>query len=90
MSYALVSYSVLDYARWRAVFDADTVVQRRAGVFIRHVLNNVKNENKVTLVVQVRNRRDAIALAARKELPELIEKAGLLRETVKYKWLSEQ
>jgi hypothetical protein len=90
MSFALVSYSVRDYARWRAVFDADTVVQRRAGVFVRYVLNNVKNENKVTLVVQVRSRREAIALSCRKELPELIEKAGLLCETVKFKWLSEQ
>jgi hypothetical protein len=90
MSYVLVSYTVRDYARWRSVFDADTVVQRRAGVFIRHLLHDDKQETRITLVVQVKNRRDAIALSRRKELPKLIEQAGVLRETVKYKWLCEQ
>jgi hypothetical protein len=90
MSYALVSYAVRDYARWRSVFDADTVVQRHAGVFIRHLLHDEKHETRITLVVQVKNRRDAIALSRRKELPKLIEQAGVLRETVKYKWLCEQ
>ena len=90
MLYVLVSYTVLDYARWRAVFDTDTVVQRRAGVLVREVLNDEKNDTRVTLVAQVKRRRDAMALARRKELPKLIEKAGLLPETVSYTWLREQ
>jgi hypothetical protein len=90
MSYVLVSYTVRDYARWRSVFDADTIVQRHAGVFVRHMLHDEKHETRITLVAQVKNRRDAIALSRRKELPKLIEQAGVLRETVKYKWLCEQ
>jgi hypothetical protein len=90
MSYVLVSYTVRDYARWRAIFDADTVVQRRAGVFIRHTLHDEKNETRITLIAQVKDRRKAIELSRRNDLPKLIEKAGLLRDTVKYKWLCEQ
>jgi chlorite dismutase len=90
MSYVLVSYAVKDYARWRAVFDADTIVQRRAGVFVRHVLHEEKNHHRVTLLAQVRNRSDAMALSRRKDLDKLIEKAGLLRETVKCTWLGEK
>ena len=90
MLYVLVSYTVLDYARWRAVCDTDTVVQRRAGVLVREILNDEKNDTRVTLVAQVKSRRDAMALARRKELPKLIEKAGLLPETVSYTWLREQ
>ena len=90
MSYVLVSYTVRDYARWRTVFDADTVVQRHACVFVRHVLHEDKNETRVTLVAQVKDRRKAIALSRRKELPKLIEQAGVLRDTIRYKWLCEQ
>lgn len=90
MSYVLVSYTVKDYARWRTVFDADTVVQRSAGVFVRHVLHDENNDTRVTLIAQVKRRRDLIALSCRKDLPKLIEKAGLLRDTVKYKWLGEK
>lgn len=90
MLYVLVSYTVLDYARWRAVFDADTVNQRRAGVFVRHTLHKEKSETRITLIAQVDDRCKAIELSRREELPKLIEQAGLLRDTVKYKWLSEQ
>ena len=90
MMYVLVSYTVLDYARWRAVFDADTVAQRRAGVFVRHALHDEKNETQITMIVQVEDRSRAIELSRREELPMLIEKAGLLRDTIKYKWLCEQ
>ncbi len=90
MSYVLVSYTVKNYARWRVVFDDDTVVQRRAGVFVRHVLHDEKDDTKVTLVAQVKSRRDLLALSRREDLPKLIEKAGLLRDTVKYKWLCEK
>ena len=90
MAYVLVSYTVRDYARWRAVFDADTVTQRRAGVFIRHALHDDKDETRITLIAQVRDRRKAIELSCREELPKLIKEAGLLRDTVEYKWLCEQ
>lgn len=90
MSYALVSYIVRDYARWRAVFDDDTVVQRHAGVFVRHTLHDDKNETRITLIAQVKDRRRAIELSCRKDLPKLIEKAGLLRDTIEYKWLCER
>ena len=90
MMYVLVSYTVLDYARWRAVFDADTVAERRAGVFVRNALHDEKNETQITMIVQVEDRSRAIELSRREELPMLIEKAGLLRDTIKYKWLCEQ
>ncbi len=89
MSYVLVSYTVRDYAQWRAVFDADTVLQRHAGVFVRHVLHDDKRKTHVTLVAHIKDRSKALELSRRKDLPKLIEKAGLLRETVQYKWLGE-
>jgi hypothetical protein len=44
----------------------------------------------VTLIAQVKDRHKAFALSRRQDLPKLIEKAGLLRDTVKYKWLCEE
>ena len=90
MSYVLVSYTVRDYARWRAVFDADTVVQRDAGVFVRHVLHHEKDDTRILLGAHIKDRCAAIALSRRDELDDLIKQAGLLRDTVKYKWLGEQ
>jgi hypothetical protein len=90
MHYILVRYQVRDYARWRAVFDADTVDQRRADVFVRHVLHDEKNPNHITLIAHVEDRTGPIALSRRKNLDELIEKAGLLRDTIRYRWLGEQ
>lgn len=90
MSYVLVSYTVRDYARWRAVFDTDTAVQRDAGVFVRHVLHHEKNDTRIVLVAHIKDRCAALALSRRDELDDLIKQAGLLRETVKYKWLGEQ
>jgi hypothetical protein len=90
MSYVLVSYTVRNYARWRAVFDADTVVQREAGVFVRHVLHHENDDTRIILIAHIKDRCAAIALSRREGLEALIKKAGLLRKTVKYKWLDEK
>lgn len=90
MSYVLVNYTVRDYARWRNVFDADTVVQRAASVFVRHVLHDEKRETRITLIAHIKDRSKAAALSRRKDLPKLIEQAGVLRETITYKWLCEK
>lgn len=88
--YIQVRYRVRDYARWRAVFDDDTVHQRKADVFVRHVLHDEKDPNQITLIAQVKNRAGPVSLSRRKNLDELIEKAGVLRDTVRYRWLGER
>lgn len=88
--YIQVRYRVRDYARWRAVFDADTDEQRRADVFVRHVLHDDKDPNHITLIAQIKNRTGPVSLSRRKDLDTLIEKAGVLRDTVRYRWLGER
>jgi|GEM_PF-1455528 len=88
--YIQVRYRVRDYARWRAVFDIDTAEQRRAGVFVRYVLCDDKDPNEITLIAQIKNREGVISLSRRKDLGTLIEKAGVLRDTVRYRWLGER
>ncbi len=88
MLFVLVHYAVTDYARWRAVFDADTIKQRDAGVQIRYVLRDEKIPNRITLLAQVKDRKRAVHLSQRRELPDLIKKAGVL-QPIKYEWLRE-
>jgi hypothetical protein len=90
MSYLLVSYTVNDYARWRAMFDADTVAQREAGVFVRHALHHEKDDTCIVLIAHIEDRCALLALSRRDEIDDLIKQAGLLRETVKYHWLDEK
>jgi hypothetical protein len=90
MRYIQVRYQVRDYARWRAVFDDDIAHQRGSDVYIRHVLHDEKDPNQITLIAQIKNRAGPIALSRRKNIDELIEKAGLLRSTIRYRWLGEQ
>lgn len=90
MRYILIQYTVRDHARWRAVFDADTVHQRKSSVFVRQVLHDESDPNRITLIMQINDRAGLYTLARRKNLGDLIEKAGLLRETIRYRWLSER
>ena len=90
MPYLLVHYSVRNYKRWRKVFDPDTVPQRAAGAHVRYALQDAKDPNHISILAYIDDPKRLDKLMRRKNLPELIKKAGVLLPTVRYRWLKEE
>ncbi|HSR64980.1 MAG TPA: hypothetical protein VLM17_05170 [Xanthomonadaceae bacterium] len=77
MPYLLVRHGVRDYARWRALFDADAAGQRAAGMHVLHVLRDPADPHVVVFLFEVADRARAEAFMQRPGGGKIAEEAGV-------------
>ena len=77
MPYLLARHGVRDYARWRALFDADAAGQRAAGMRVLHVLRDAADPHVVVFLFEVEDRARAEAYMQRPGAARIAEEAGV-------------
>jgi len=78
MAYLLVRHRVVDFERWKRVFDSHTAAQREAGLKVQKVLRNVDDPAEVVLFFEVADVRKARAFVTSPTVPDAQEQSGVI------------
>jgi len=73
-----VTHTVKDYAKWRPIFDADSVNRKAAGMQDLVVGRDVDSANKILVVLKLSDVAKAKSRAADPKLKETMNKAGVI------------
>jgi len=80
MPYMLVRHKVVDFDRWKKVFDSHTHLHVAAGMKIQHILRNMEEENEVVFLFELEDIEKAKAFVYGDEVPDAQEEAGVADE----------
>lgn len=86
MPHLLVTHGVQDFARWKALFDADAGGQREAGMRPLQVWRDLDDPQLATFLIEVADRARAEAFMARPDNARIGEQAGV-RPPFALRWL---
>ena len=75
---AEISHKVKDYAKWRLVFNTDSVNRKAAGMEDLVVSSVIDNNNDIEIVLKVSDIQKAKDFAANPKLKEAMEKGGVI------------
>ena len=75
---AEISHKVKDYAKWRLVFNSDSVNRKAAGMEDLVVSSVIDNNNDIEIVLKVSDIQKAKDFAANPKLKEAMEKGGVI------------
>lgn len=76
--FAEINHSVKDYAKWRPVFDADSVARKENGMNLIVVGRGEENTNKIYMAFMVSDVQKAKDFATNPKLKEVMGKAGVV------------
>ncbi len=75
--FAEINHTVKDYAKWRPVFDADSVARKENGLNLIVVGRGQENTNKIYMAFTISDVQKAKDFSANPRLKEVMEKAGV-------------
>jgi hypothetical protein len=78
MGHLLVRHKVVDFDRWKAVFDGHAEAQRAAGLTVTHVMRNVADPGEVVLLFEVEDVARAKAFVFSPRVPGAQQESGVL------------
>ena len=73
-----ITHTIKDYAKWRPIFDADSVNRKPSGIEDIVVGRNIKNPNSLMVVQKVTDMQKAKDFASSPKLKEAMGKAGVI------------
>jgi hypothetical protein len=73
-----ITHTVKDYAKWRPVFDADSVNRKAAGIQDLAVGRDVDSANRILVVLKFSDIAKTKAMAADPKLKETMDKSGVI------------
>lgn len=78
MHYLLCKHEVVDYAKWRGVFDSHAEAQRESGLHLLHLLRDTADPNLVVLLFRVDDVSKARAFIRAPSAREAGESSGVI------------
>lgn len=80
MVHMLVRHRVVEFSRWKRVFDSHAAAQRQAGLRVTHVMRNTADPSEVVLLFEVEDFDRARAFVTSPAVPDVQEESGVLDE----------
>ena len=77
MAYQIIRHTVVDYPKWKTVFDEHGVTRKARGSQGAHVLRGADNPNELCILIEWDNVQNAQNFAQSDTLREAMEKAGV-------------
>lgn len=78
MTYLLMQQEIVDYEKWRSVFDSMESVRRSAGARSERIFRGVDNPNAVTLLITWDDIESARNWMGDPRLREALKQAGVI------------
>lgn len=76
----LVRHEVVDFVRWREVFETHREAQEAAGMELLHLWRNVDEPNEVVLLYEVEDPEKAKDFVYSSEVPDAQNASGIIDE----------
>jgi hypothetical protein len=73
-----ITHTIKDYAKWRPLFDADSVNRKAAGMQDLAVGRGVDSTNSILVALKISDLAKAKAMAANPKLKETMDKSGVI------------
>ena len=80
MTYMFVRHKVADFEKWKEVFDSHSEAQLESGLKVEKILRNMEDPNEVFLLLEVTDMEKAKAFISSPDVPEAVEKSGMIDE----------
>ncbi len=77
MTYVLVRHKVVDFIKWKLVYDRDLPARQRAGLTETHLLHNVQNHEEVVLLFEANDLQKALEFCNSVDLRDTLKQAGV-------------
>ena len=77
MTYVLVRHKVVDFIKWKLVYDRELPARQRAGLKETHLLHNVQNHEEVVLLLEVTDLQKGLEYCNSADLRETMKQAGV-------------
>ena len=78
MTYLICRNRVVDFARWKQVFDSHSAAQREAGLVLERLWQSVEDPNEVFMLFQVHDLEKARAFVTSPKVPEAKQASGVI------------
>ena len=77
MTYLMIRHKVVDFRKWKPVYDAHAPARAKAGLKEEHLLRNIDNPDEIVILFSTDDLGKAKAFAASADLHEAMQKAGV-------------
>ena len=77
MPYMLIRHKVMDYAKWKPIYDQHATTRKAKGSKGAHLFRNTDNPNELVILIEWDNLSNARSFAQSEDLVKTMQKAGV-------------